>query len=120
MNKQFQRFPEFLSYQPGQCIDFTVSFMHIEIPGNGEVTVDMQHTAILYHPQVVQVHPVLFPVGVQHLHQPVQQLLASGDQRGENAADALVVDGTKERRLPGLRARDPRGQDQGDRRGLSA
>jgi hypothetical protein len=59
MNKELNGLPIFFFNQAGQGINFFVRFMHIQIPGNGQVAIQMYPAAIFYDPQVMQVNPVL-------------------------------------------------------------
>ena len=66
MYKQFKHGTKLLFYKAAQFFYFLMRFYYIQLPGHGKVAVDMVLTAILYHPQVVQVYPVGATVGVQY------------------------------------------------------
>jgi hypothetical protein len=68
-------------------------FLYIEIPGNGQVAVDVEQAAVLDDPEVVQVDPVLAAMYVDIADQILKELEVGfvHDAGGETHADLLLI-----------------------------
>ena len=64
MDKQLNTTAKILIHQLVEPLDFLMRLMNIEVPGHRQMAVKMQGGAIFYDPQVVQVNPVLPPIGL--------------------------------------------------------
>ena len=55
-------------------VDLGVGLEDVEVPGHGQMTVDVQPAAVFDHAEVVEVDPVVPAMGVQIRHHVLQQL----------------------------------------------
>src|SRR5579863_7105174 len=59
VDKEFHGLAEPAFDQRGKSIDLHVRFEDVEVPGHGQMTVDVEALPVFDHPQIVQVDPVL-------------------------------------------------------------
>lgn len=74
VDKEFHGLAKLLADESGQRIDLHMRLDEIEIPGQGKMTIHVQDVPILDHPEIVQVHPIIPPVGIEIRHHALQQL----------------------------------------------
>jgi len=110
VDEEFHGLPEFLADQGGEDVELRMGLVDGEIPGNGEVTVYVQETAVFDDTEVVHVHPVLATAGVDIGDQPLEEFYIGlvhdagdglaqdavarpGDDDGEEDGDGAVQPG---------------------------
>lgn len=72
MDKEFHGLPETAPDERGERIDLRMRLEHIEVPGQGQMTVDMQAIPIFDYPQIVEIDPILPAMRIQISDQVLQ------------------------------------------------
>jgi len=92
MDEELDGLAELFADERCQHIDLRMRLHEIEVPGQGEVTVDMQQPTVLDHPQVMQVYPVLAAVVVEIGHHVAEQLhIRLVHDAGDGAAQDAIA-----------------------------
>src|SRR5450432_2401901 len=68
MHEKFHSRAKLFLYEVAQADNFSVRLPHIQVPGNGHVTIYMQYIAEFYYSQVMDIYPVRQPAFVQQVN----------------------------------------------------
>lgn len=74
MDEEFHRLAKAGADEQGEGLDLVVGFLDVEVPGHGEVTVDMKKAAVFDHTEIVEIDPVVAAAGVEVRDHFLQQL----------------------------------------------
>ncbi len=92
MDKKLNASAKIVIDQLVELVNFEVSFVHVKVPGNGQMAVKMQRTPVLDDAQVMKVNPLFTTVGLQQAdHFSQQRLISLIHDPPEGVADNLVA-----------------------------
>ena len=89
MYKEFHGLAKLMFDQVHEFFRFLVGFLHVEIPGNGKMTIHMQHRSEFNNAEIMDIDPVRATVMIQEIYQFRQDFLIS---LVHDACDGLACD----------------------------